>query len=269
MGLNGAAFAATTAKVALTARGGGAPVSPASLALVPSAALQKRDAAAPTASGVGSSTTETDSGGMAGPPGTGAPTPPGGSTSREAGSGSGAGQADESETGASWESRQISPRPRNNVAAHDPMDHWGNRQTGAVTVRLSEIGDTASVLAGFRRLLDAARAANPEWSAPDIEDDDTVAILSQPDRTPDGLAVLPCAGRPGLTSPERAVGFSVATGERTRVRDVIRPFLAPGSGGGRYCRRAASKLDGLEKGEDSCRLHGRTRCQTTGDAQRR
>lgn len=179
MGFNSAAFAVTAAMVALAACGGGAPVSPPSLALIPSAAVQQGDTAAPTASEVGSSTSGTDSGGKAGPPGTGAPTPSGAPTSQERGSGPIAGQADESETGASWESRQVSLRPRNNIYAHDPMDHWGHRQTGVMTARLSWVGDTASGLAGFRRLLDAARAADPEWFAPDIEDGDTVAVLGQ------------------------------------------------------------------------------------------
>ena len=130
-------------------------------------ALQQQDAAVPSHPG-SDRLPGTESGGIANPSATDAPTPRGASTSQEAGSGAG-GQADESESAASWESRQVSLRPRNNVAAHDPMDHWGHRQTGAITARLTGVKDTASGLAGFGRLLDAARAANPEWSAPTLK----------------------------------------------------------------------------------------------------
>ncbi len=100
-------------------------------------------------------------------------------TSQEKTSGPAAGQAAESEIEASWESRRISLRPRNNVAAHDPMDHWGHRQTGAMIARLFEAEETVPGLAGFHRLLDAVRGANPESSTPDIKDDDTVTVLGQ------------------------------------------------------------------------------------------
>ena len=48
-----------------------------------------------------------------------------------------------------------------------------------MTARLFEVEETAPGLAGFRRMLDAARGANLESSAPDLEHDDTVIVLGQ------------------------------------------------------------------------------------------
>lgn len=48
-----------------------------------------------------------------------------------------------------------------------------------MTARLSGVEETASGLAGFRRLLDAARDARPVSSVPDLQDDDSVSVLGQ------------------------------------------------------------------------------------------
>ena len=179
MGLKRAFLAATAALVVLTACGGGAPVSPASVAPVRSAGLQSQDGAvAPVAaSAVESSTSETEARTAEAPPVSVAAGAHDASISREPASG--ASPAAGSAAGASWDSRQVSLRPRNNVDAHDPMDHWGHRRTGAMTARLSGVEETASGLAGFRRLLDAARGAGQASSVPDLQYDDSVSVLGQ------------------------------------------------------------------------------------------
>ena len=78
--------------------------------------------------------------------------------------------------------RRVSLRPKNNVDAHDLLDHWGHRQNQLLSAGLSEaatpVDDTpADHLADFRELLEGAREEGTERFAPELQDGDTVTLL--------------------------------------------------------------------------------------------
>lgn len=175
--------AATVTLVTLTACGDVALVSPAltipdQLAAPPASQSQQGSVVPHVhATRAGSSTSGTDSGGS--------PAQPvlqflgGDLVSEEAVIASPANLTTTGKRNASWQIRQLSLRPRLNVNARDPMDHWGHRQTGIITLPPMEAAAAKSELTGFLDLLKEARGANPAWSAPDLRDEDTVTVLGQ------------------------------------------------------------------------------------------
>jgi hypothetical protein len=73
--------------------------------------------------------------------------------------------------------RRVSLRPRNNVEADDLLDHWGHRRSGLVSARLSQAPGPDGDVAGFRRLLEAARRPGAETPAPGLQNGDAIAVL--------------------------------------------------------------------------------------------
>ena len=73
--------------------------------------------------------------------------------------------------------RRVSLRPKNNVDAHDLLDHWGHRHNSLLSEGLSEAATPADDVDDFRELLEGAREEGTQRFAPELRDGDAVTLL--------------------------------------------------------------------------------------------
>ena len=73
--------------------------------------------------------------------------------------------------------RRVSLRPKNNIDAHDLLDHWGHRRDPLLSEGLSEATEPAADAADFHELLEDAREEGTERFVPELRDGDTVTLL--------------------------------------------------------------------------------------------
>ena len=152
--------------------------------------------------------------------------------------------------GTSAGGRGVSLRPRNNVDADDLLDHWGHRRIGILSAPLTESPAPGEDVAELKALLEAARGAETGPVAPDLRDDDTVAVLGHRR----GVTYGRWSGGPADT-------LSIDFDYRGATSDVRynRPFKAALERAGKaWSRRIADTWAAWERaaGESKARLIG-------------
>ena len=78
--------------------------------------------------------------------------------------------------GSSPGGRRVSLRPRNNLHAHDLLDHWGYRRSDILSAGLSE-ATASDDAADFEDLIEDARRTGAEGAVPEFKEGDTVTVL--------------------------------------------------------------------------------------------
>ena len=74
--------------------------------------------------------------------------------------------------------RRVSLRPRNNVDAHDLLDHWGHRHSGILSAGLSE-ATASDDAADFEHMVEDARRTGAEGAVPEFKEGDSVTVLGR------------------------------------------------------------------------------------------